>query len=123
METKSKTFFFIQFKGFYKFFAKESIPINKITSKIVEKYKAFQFYLIILFQVSSEPVTRNDVIKLTEQLDIRLQQSQAKMLGICPIRRELFTQCFGKNTKMKYFLEITLHKYKSKLDIYTLKMK
>lgn len=49
-----------------------------------------------LFQVSSEPVTRNDVIKLAEQLDIRLQQSQAKMLGICPIRRELFTQCFGE---------------------------
>ncbi|KAK7603698.1 hypothetical protein V9T40_003697 [Parthenolecanium corni] len=47
-------------------------------------------------KVSSDPVTRNDIIKLTEQLDIRLQQSQAKMLGICPIRRELFTQCFDE---------------------------
>lgn len=74
------------------------IPINKINSKIVERPKRLPiFSLIIFFQVSSDPVTRNDVIKLTEQLDIRLQQSQAKMLGICPIRRELFTQCFGKN--------------------------
>lgn len=46
-------------------------------------------------QVSSEPVTRTDVIKLGEQLDLRLRESRAKMLGICPIRRELFTQCFG----------------------------
>lgn len=47
-------------------------------------------------QVSSEPVTRTDVIKLGEQLDLRLRESRAKMLGICPIRRELFTQCFDE---------------------------
>lgn len=28
-------------------------------------------------------------------LDIRLQQTQARETGICPIRRDLYTQCFG----------------------------
>lgn len=55
----------------------------------------------IILQVSSEPVTRTDVIKLGEQLDLRLRESRAKMLGICPIRRELFTQCFGKHHIIK----------------------
>jgi len=28
---------------------------------------------------------------------MRLQQRQARETGICPIRRQLYTQCFGKN--------------------------
>ncbi|KAL1464227.1 hypothetical protein WDU94_003894, partial [Cyamophila willieti] len=47
-------------------------------------------------QVSSDPATRLDVIKLNEQLDTRLQQRQAREAGICPVRRELFTQCFDE---------------------------
>ncbi|KAK2582682.1 hypothetical protein KPH14_004956 [Odynerus spinipes] len=47
-------------------------------------------------QVSSTPATRLDVINLQEQLDMKLQQRQARETGICPIRRELYTQCFGK---------------------------
>lgn len=46
-------------------------------------------------QVSSTPATRLDVINLQEQLDMRLQQRQARETGICPVRRELYTQCFG----------------------------
>lgn len=47
--------------------------------------------------VSSTPATRQDVINLQEMLDTRLQQSQARETGICPVRRELYTQCFGTN--------------------------
>ncbi|XP_075210947.1 putative inner dynein arm light chain, axonemal Dnali1 [Lycorma delicatula] len=47
-------------------------------------------------QVSSDPATRLDVLKLGEQLDMRLQQRQARETGICPVRRELFTQCFDE---------------------------
>ena len=35
------------------------------------------------------------MINLQEQLDMRLQQRQARETGICPVRRELFSQCFG----------------------------
>ncbi|XP_055921510.1 putative inner dynein arm light chain, axonemal [Eupeodes corollae] len=46
--------------------------------------------------VSSTPATRQDVINLQEMLDTRLQQTQARETGICPIRRELYSQCFDE---------------------------
>ena len=47
-------------------------------------------------QVSSTPATRLDVVNLQEELDRRLQQRQARETGICPVRRELYSQCFGQ---------------------------
>ncbi|PSN37487.1 33 kDa inner dynein arm light chain [Blattella germanica] len=47
-------------------------------------------------QVSSTPATRLDVINLQEMLDMRLEQRQARETGICPVRRELYTQCFDE---------------------------
>ncbi|XP_044743609.1 axonemal dynein light intermediate polypeptide 1 [Chrysoperla carnea] len=47
-------------------------------------------------QVSTTPATRLDVISLQEQLDMRLHQRQARETGICPIRRQLYTQCFDE---------------------------
>ena len=47
-------------------------------------------------QVSSTPATRLDVVNQQEELDRRLQQRQARETGICPVRRELYSQCFGE---------------------------
>jgi dynein light intermediate chain len=47
-------------------------------------------------QVSSTPATRLDVVTLQEELDRRLQQRQARETGICPVRRELYSQCFDE---------------------------
>ncbi|XP_038566795.1 axonemal dynein light intermediate polypeptide 1 [Micropterus salmoides] len=47
-------------------------------------------------QVSSAPCTRTDVIHLEELLDTKLQQRQARETGICPVRRELYSQCFDE---------------------------
>lgn len=55
------------------------------------------FNKCIIYKVSSTPATRLDVINLQEHLDMKLQQRQARETGICPIRRELYTQCFGKS--------------------------
>ena len=46
--------------------------------------------------VSAVPATRLDVINLQEQLDIRLQQRQARETGICPVREELYAQSFDE---------------------------
>ena len=46
--------------------------------------------------VSSTPATRNDVISLQENLDKQLQRRQARETGICPIREELYAQCFDE---------------------------
>lgn len=47
-------------------------------------------------RVSSTPATRLDVLNLQEQLDTLLQQRQARETGICPVRRELYSQCFDE---------------------------
>ncbi|KAM9435499.1 axonemal dynein light intermediate polypeptide 1-like [Clarias gariepinus] len=47
-------------------------------------------------RVSSMPSTRADVIHLQEELDLKLRQEQARDTGICPARRELYTQCFDE---------------------------
>lgn len=46
--------------------------------------------------ISSVPATRLDVINLQEQLDARLRQTQARETGICPVRRDLYTECFDE---------------------------
>ncbi|XP_038016824.1 axonemal dynein light intermediate polypeptide 1 isoform X3 [Motacilla alba alba] len=46
-------------------------------------------------EVSTAPSTRRDVVQLQEQLDRQLQQRQARETGLCPVRRELYAQCFA----------------------------
>ncbi|NWV54333.1 IDLC protein, partial [Daphoenositta chrysoptera] len=47
-------------------------------------------------EVSTAPSTRRDVVLLQEQLDRQLQQRQARETGLCPVRRELYSQCFDE---------------------------
>lgn len=46
--------------------------------------------------VSAVPATRSNVTTLQEHLDQKLQQRQARETGICPIREELYAQCFDE---------------------------
>ena len=46
--------------------------------------------------VLSTPATKAEVLSLQEELDKRLQQRQARETGICPIREELYAQCFDE---------------------------
>jgi dynein light intermediate chain len=46
--------------------------------------------------VSIAPATRSDAVKLQTQLDALLQQRKARNTGICPIRSELYAQCFDE---------------------------
>jgi dynein light intermediate chain len=47
-------------------------------------------------KVSPEPASRHDVVKLQVALDERLQARQARENGICPVREELYSQCFDE---------------------------
>ena len=46
--------------------------------------------------VSPTPATRVNVINLQDELDDLLQSRQARETGICPIREELYSQCFDE---------------------------
>jgi dynein light intermediate chain len=46
--------------------------------------------------VSTVPASRHDVVKLQVKLDEQLQERQARENGICPVREELYSQCFDE---------------------------
>eukprot|EP00667_Euglena_gracilis_P016284 EG_transcript_17040 len=46
--------------------------------------------------VSSEPATRFDVRSLQEQFEIKLATSKARKTGICPVRMDIYSQCFDE---------------------------
>jgi len=46
--------------------------------------------------VSPIPATRQDVCALQSELDKKLQERQARETGICPIREDLYAQCFDE---------------------------
>jgi dynein light intermediate chain len=47
-------------------------------------------------KVSPTPSSRESVINLQMKLDERLQERQARENGICPVREELYSQCFDE---------------------------
>lgn len=56
--------------------------------------------------VSSTPATRLDIVNLQEHLDHQLQSRQARETGICPVREELYAQCFGASHCIEFFRTI-----------------
>lgn len=65
------------------------------------------------------------MVNLQEELERRLQQRQARETGICPVRRELYSQCFGKSvctcnesddTVMKFYAFITFIAFAAMLN-------
>ena len=46
--------------------------------------------------VSPTPATKVDVINLQEELEKRLHARQARETGSCPMREELYAQCFDE---------------------------
>lgn len=46
--------------------------------------------------VSSQPATRLDVLNLQEKLDQQLKIRQAREMGLCPIREDVYAQCFDE---------------------------
>lgn len=87
--------------------AKRTAPLHA-TLHVCMIWGPYLFFIAILYRewtddgqlwvqyVSSTPATRLDVTNLQEQLDQKLQQRQARETGICPVREELYSQCFGK---------------------------
>merc|ERR1719454_1267710 len=45
---------------------------------------------------SKAPASRLDVINLQEALDEKLMERQAREMGVCPVREDLYSQCFDE---------------------------
>ena len=46
--------------------------------------------------VSKAPCGRNEVLTLQQKMEERLTQRQARESGICPVREDLYAQCFDE---------------------------
>ena len=46
--------------------------------------------------VSHQKASREDVDELAKLLDQKMNERQARESGICPVREELFSQCFDE---------------------------
>ncbi|XP_075050629.1 axonemal dynein light intermediate polypeptide 1-like [Mixophyes fleayi] len=73
-----------------------SKPAEEILNAILPPREWMENNQLWIQQVSSTPSTRMDVVHLQEELDMKLQQRQARETGICPVRRELYSQCFDE---------------------------
>jgi len=75
---------------------KKATETEDILNSILPPREWTENYQLWVQNVSSTPATRLDVINLQERLDQKLQQRQARETGICPIREELYAQCFDE---------------------------
>ena len=69
---------------------------REVLDKMLPPRKFVQDGQTLIQFVSIAPATRSDVVKLQGQLDSLLQQRKARNTGICPIRSELYAQCFDE---------------------------
>lgn len=58
-------------------------------------------------EASTEPSSRAAVSNLRESFEASLVEHQAKPVGLCPIRRAIYDQCFGELASPKPVSTIT----------------
>eukprot|EP00397_Hematodinium_sp_SG-2012_P055953 GEMP01068670.1.p1 GENE.GEMP01068670.1~~GEMP01068670.1.p1 ORF type:complete len:242 (+),score=49.35 GEMP01068670.1:72-797(+) len=69
---------------------------NDILHTLLPPKEWFEDAIHYIKYVSNLPASRLDVIQLQEALDQRLMERQARETGICPVREELYSQCFDE---------------------------
>lgn len=53
-------------------------------------------------RASIVPATRHDIAETQERFELELRNRKAKPFGICPIRRDIYDQLFGKTVMFSY---------------------
>jgi dynein light intermediate chain len=74
----------------------EDYSVKDALNKILPPKKIRKNEQLWVQYVSCTPVTKAEVLNLQEGLDRRLQTQQARETGLCPIREELYNECFDE---------------------------
>jgi len=74
----------------------DDFSVKDALNKILLPFKTVINDQLWVQYVSCTPVTKAEVLNLQEGLDRRLQTMQARETGICPIREELYNECFDE---------------------------
>ncbi|XP_047740040.1 axonemal dynein light intermediate polypeptide 1-like, partial [Hyalella azteca] len=72
----------------------DTVELGLILDVLLPPYHSYHDDKLWVTKVSRTPPTRSSVILLWEQLDLKLQERQARPSGICSVRSELFQECF-----------------------------
>lgn len=70
--------------------------VKDALNKILPPKKITENEQIWVQYASCTPVTKAEVVTLQEGLDRKLQTQQARETGICPIREQLYNECFDE---------------------------
>jgi dynein light intermediate chain len=76
--------------------AKHTVQTEDILHNLLPPRKFEENGEAWLQHVSSAPATRLDVVNLQKRLDEALEARQARELGLCPVREELYAQLFDE---------------------------
>jgi hypothetical protein len=74
----------------------DDYSVKDALNKILPPKKIYKNDQLWVQYVSCTPVTKAEVHNLQEGLDRRLQTMQARETGICPIREQLYNECFDE---------------------------
>jgi len=75
----------------------EEMSCNNVLNRIIPPRQWEENGVTYSQKISNKPATNFDAKKLGLKLDKYLKQFSAREVGICPIKRELYSQCFGKS--------------------------
>ena len=74
----------------------EDFSLKDVLNKILPPKKIIMNEQLWVQYASCTPVTKMEVITLKEGLDKRIKTLNAKETGICPIREQLYDECFDE---------------------------
>jgi dynein light intermediate chain, axonemal len=74
----------------------ESTKIDDMISAVLPPREWVEESGVWMQNICKDPATRLDVISLQEKLDKKLSERKARETGICPVREELYSQCFDE---------------------------
>lgn len=74
----------------------EKLKCNDVLNRIWPPKEWKKYGKLYRQTISNQPAVLWEVKALTDSLSMHLEQFEAKEVGICPTRREIYCQCFSK---------------------------
>lgn len=82
----------------------QSLNCNDVLDRILPKKEWEKDGKLYRQKLSTQPGSKVDIKNLNIKLDMYLKQFNAREVGICPIKEELYFQCFSKFENMIYII-------------------
>lgn len=84
--------------------AEEELSVDDVLNRIMPMREWEADGKFFRQRLSNRPATKLEVKKLSDKLDMYLEQYKAREVGLCPIKRELYRQCFSESATVTVLL-------------------